>query len=364
MVNFEGESAWMKAIVVEPHTAGSVRLADIDKPIPSDRQVLLETLCVGIDGTDREINEGVYGDAPEGSDFLVLGHEALAKVNDFGKKVQGFTKGDLVVPMVRRPCWQNCFNCRVGEVDMCLTGDYYEHGIVKLHGFASEYALSDADFLVKVPDELNDVAVLLEPLSVAEKAISQVFKAQQRMRWEPKRAFVLGAGPLGLLATMVLRLRGFEVYCAATRTKASLKAEIVRRLGATYVNTTETRFSSVPGKFDLVVEATGNVSVVIDSLHLLGTNGVLCFLGVYRDKKACQDFGKVLTNMVLGNRLMFGSVSSSRSHFEAGIHDMVEIRRRYGDVLKKMITTKLKLPDFRKAFSPNSEEIKTVIYFK
>ena len=116
--------------------------------------------------------------------------------------------------------------------------------------------------------------------------------------------------------------------------------------------------------FFFVVEATGNVSVAIDSLYLLGPNGVFCFLGVYRDKKACQDFGKVLTNMVLGNRLMFGSVSSNRSHFEAGIHDMVEIQRRYGDVLKKMINTKLKLSDFRKAFSPNRGEIKTVIYFK
>ena len=365
MVDHENaERVLMKAIVVEPHNPDSVRLTDIDKPIPLDRQVLLETLCVGIDGTDREINEGVYGDAPEGSDYLVLGHEALAKVNDFGKEVQGFARGDLVVPMVRRPCWENCFNCRVGEVDMCLTGDYYEHGIIKLHGFASEYALSDADFLVKVPDELKEVAVLLEPLSVAEKAISQVFKIQQRMHWEPKRAFVLGAGPLGLLTTMVLRLKGFEVYCAATRDKESLKAEIVRMVGATYVNTTETPFSLVPGKFDLVVEATGNVSVAIESLYLLGSNGVLCFLGVYRDKKACQDFGKVLTSMVLGNRLMFGSVSSSRSHFEAGIRDMAEIRRRYGDVLKKMITTKLELSDFRKAFSPNSDEIKMVVYFK
>ena len=116
--------------------------------------------------------------------------------------------------------------------------------------------------------------------------------------------------------------------------------------------------------FFFVVEATGNVSVAIDSLYLLGSNGVFCFLGVYRDKKACQDFGKVLTNMVLGNRLMFGSVSSSRSHFEAGICDMVEIRRRYGDVLKKMIPTKLELSEFRNAFSPVSEEIKMVVYFK
>jgi threonine dehydrogenase-like Zn-dependent dehydrogenase len=114
----------------------------------------------------------------------------------------------------------------------------------------------------------------------------------------------------------------------------------------------------------LIVEATGNVSVAIESLYLLDSNGVLCFLGVYRDKMACQDFGKVLTKMVLGNRLMFGSVSSNRTHFEAGIQDMINIQQRYGDVLNKMMTSKLELVDFRKAFFPETEEIKTIIYFK
>ena len=339
-------------------------MANIDKPVPSDNQVLMETLCVGIDGTDREINEGIYGEAPAGSNFLVLGHEAVAKVNDFGSAVEGFKKGDLVVPMVRRPCWENCKNCKVSEVDMCVTGDYLEHGIIKLHGFASEYAVSDAEFLIKLPNELQENGVLLEPLSVAEKAISQVLKIQKRMLWKPRTAFVLGAGPLGLLATMVLRLKGFEVYCAATRSKDSIKAVIVHEVGATYVDTTETSLNSIENKFDLIIEATGNVKVAIESLCLLDSNGVLCFLGVYRDKIACEDFGKVLTKMVLGNRLIFGSVSSNRSHFEAGIQDMLEIRKRYGDVLNKMITSKLKVSDFNNAFFPGREEIKTVIYFK
>jgi len=341
-----------------------VRLADVPTPVPDTGQVLLRTLCVGVDGTDREINEGVYGEPPEGSDFLVLGHEAVARVEKLGERVQRVEEGNLVVPMVRRPCWQNCLNCRAGKVDMCLTGDYIEHGILRLHGFASDYAVSDANFLVTVPDELKDVVVLLEPLSVAEKAIQQIFLVQQRMNWSPKRAFVLGAGSLGLLVTMLLRLRGLEVICSATRSKESLKASIVKAVGATYVNATESSISSFRGGFDLVVEATGNVTVAIDSMHLLGSNGVLCFLGVYREKRACEDFGNVLTNMVLGNRLMLGSVSSSRTHFEAGIRDMLAIRHRYGNVLEKLLTSKLQLRDYNKAFSLSKEEIKAVIYFR
>ena len=354
----------MKALIVKPHKPNSIELRNVKKPVPSEHHVLLETLFVGIDGTDQEINEGKYGAPPEGSDFLVLGHEALTRITAVGDSVKGFSIGDLVVPTVRRPCWENCLNCRKGEVSMCLTGNYFEHGIYKLHGFASEYALCDSNFLVKIPGELENVAVLLEPLSVTEKAVSEVFKIQQRMMWEPKRALVLGAGPLGLLAGILLRLRGLEVYSLATRPKDSLKAKIVNHVGGTYFNITKTPLNTLSLEFDLIVEATGNVGVAIESLPLLGVNGVLCFLGVYREKEVCQDFGKVLTGIVLGNRLIFGSVNSDKVHFEAGIRDLFEIQRRYGSVIERLITAKLSINDFRRAFLPGETTIKTVVCFK
>ena len=354
----------MKAIVAEPPKRNSVRLAEIPKPVLGKGQILLRNLCVGIDGTDREINEGIYGTPPSCSPYIVLGHEAVARVQEIGDKVENFSEKDLVVPTVRRPCKENCLNCRNGETDMCLTGNYFEHGIYKLHGFASEYAVSDANFLVKVPAELEGLAVLLEPLSIAEKAVSQSFKIQERTVWEPNDAFVVGAGPLGLLATMILRLRGLEVHAAATREKESLKAKIVSSVGGTYVNVRETPIESLEGKFDIVIEATGRVEAALQALNLLGPNGVMCFLGVYREKKACEEFGKVLTNMVLGNRLMFGSVSSNKSHFEMGIKDMFEIKRRYGNELDRLITKKLYLTDFEQAFNSGREDIKNIICFK
>ena len=354
----------MKAIIAEPPKRDSVKLVEIPEPIPKEREILLETLCVGIDGTDREINEGVYGTPPKGSDYIVLGHEAIARVQEIGDQVKGISEGDLVVPTVRRPCEENCLNCRIGETDMCLTGNYFEHGIYRLHGFASEYAISDADFLVKIPSRLEDVAVLLEPLSIAEKAVSQSFKIQQRAEWQPKKAFIVGAGPLGLLATMVMRLKGLEVYASATREKESLKAKIVRSVGGSYVNVRETPIATLEEKFDIVIEATGRVEPALEALNLMGPNSVMCFLGVYREKKACQEFGMVLTNMVLGNRLMFGSVSSNKKHFEMGIDDMLEIRRQYGNALDKLITKTLYPTDFEQAFKPEKEDIKTIICFK
>jgi threonine dehydrogenase-like Zn-dependent dehydrogenase len=354
----------MKAIVAEPPKRNSVKLVELPKPSPGKGQVLLKTLCVGIDGTDREINEGIYGTPPSGSQFLVLGHEAVARVEQTGHQVEGFSEGALVVPTARRPCPENCLNCRAGQPDMCLTGNYFEHGIYKLHGFASEYAVSDAKFLIMVPPELKELAVLLEPLSIAEKAVTQSFKIQERMTWRPEKAFVVGAGTLGLLATMILRLRGLRVYTAATRERESHKARIVRSVGGTYVNVKETPIDALEERFDLVIEATGRVEAALKALDTLGPNGVMCLLGIYRERKACKEFGKVLTTMVLGNRLMFGSVSSNKSHFEKGLKDMVEIKRRYGNVLNRLITKKLYLPDFEQAFKSEKEEVKTVIYFK
>ena len=72
----------IKAIIAEPPKRNSVKLVEIPKPILGESEVLLETLFVGIDGTDREINEGIYGTPPNGFDYIVLGHEAVARVQE------------------------------------------------------------------------------------------------------------------------------------------------------------------------------------------------------------------------------------------------------------------------------------------
>ena len=97
----------MKAIVAEPPKRNSVKLVELHKPIPKQGEVLLRTQCVGIDGTDREIDEGIYGTPPNGFDYIVLGHEVIARVQEIGEQVLGFSEGDLVVPTVRRPCKEN-----------------------------------------------------------------------------------------------------------------------------------------------------------------------------------------------------------------------------------------------------------------
>jgi threonine dehydrogenase-like Zn-dependent dehydrogenase len=246
---------------------------------------------------------------------------------------------------------------------MCLTGNYKEHGIKQLHGFGSDYAISDISFLVKVPKELANVAVLLEPTSVAEKGIYQAFKIQERMLWKPKRALILGAGPVGLLTTYLLRLRGLEVVATATRTKDSVKARLVQRAGATYVNTIEQPLQSL-GKFDLIMEETGSAQVAMQATGMLNTNGIMCFLGIYASTQAPEDIGEFYKDVVLGNKTFFGSVNANINYFKMGLKDLTKIQTRFRDILSDTISVRISPDEYPKAFTPDKDNIKTVIRFQ
>lgn len=354
----------MRAVVVTPPERNSVQLMEIHEPKPKENEALLKILKVGIDATDREINDGYYGQPPEGSPYLVLGHEAVGIVEEIGGNVKNVSVGDIVVPTVRRPCIENCVNCRMGEVDMCTTGTFSEHGILKLHGFASDYAVSDADYLVKVPEEIKEEAVFLEPLSIVEKGISQIFKIQERLIWEREDALVVGAGPLGLLATIVLRLRGFNVLNMSRNRVESVKAQIVRDVGGEYLDERVNSFITIDKKFDMVIEASGAASAALETCGMTKQNGIICFLGLYREIQECEDFGKVFSNMTLGNRVAFGSVSSNKKHFEMGIKDLLEIKKKYPKVMAKLVSRELTPEKVTLAFKSDFEEIKTIINFQ
>ena len=97
----------MRAIAVYPGQANSVHLAEMAKPsvaeVPGGRGVLVKVLRVGVDGTDKEINAAEYGAAPDGFNFLVVGHESFGQVEEVGPNVTELAPGDYVVAMVRRP---------------------------------------------------------------------------------------------------------------------------------------------------------------------------------------------------------------------------------------------------------------------
>src|SRR5713101_6343709 len=232
----------MKVIAVFPGKANTVHLTQMPKPaageVPNGRGVLVKVLRVGVDGTDKEINAAEYGAAPPGYDFLVIGHEGFGRVEAVGPNVTEVKPGDYVVATVRRP--GSSIYDLIGTNDMTTDNTYFERGINLRHGYMSEYYVDDTEFIVKVPRGLKEVGVLLEPTTVVEKGIAQAYEIQRRLRvWRPRRAAVMGAGTIGLLATLALRLRGLEVTTLGLNRRPYLNSDLIEALGATYRSTKE-----------------------------------------------------------------------------------------------------------------------------
>lgn len=336
----------MKAVAVFPGQPNSVHLEDIAKPsvdqIADGRGVLVKVLKVGVDATDREINDALYGQAPGSDKHLVIGHESFGRVEAVGPNVRGVQPGDFVTATVRRP--GGSIYDTIGTYDMTSEETYYERGINLLHGYLTEYFVDDEEYIVKVPPGLAHLHVLMEPISCAAKAVQQAFEVQRRMRvWRPRVAFVMGAGQIGLLATLILRLKGLEVYTFARRPGPRLNSEIVEGYGATYVSTEQTSPTEVAarvGKADLIIEATGNSSIAFESMGVLGHNGVLVWHSVTGgDRKVEVPADQLNIEFVLGNKLLLGSVNANREHFESGIRDLALGEVMFPGVTQKILTT-------------------------
>jgi threonine dehydrogenase-like Zn-dependent dehydrogenase len=348
----------MKAIAVTPGKPNSVHLAEMPNPkvsdVPGGRGVLVKVLRVGVDGTDKEINAAEYGEAPEGFDFLVIGHESFGQVEAVGPNVTHVRPGDYVVATVRRP-GQSIYDL-IGTNDMTTDDTYFERGINLRHGYLSEFYVDDAEFIVKVPQGLREVGVLLEPMTVVQKGITQAFEIQRRLRvWKPKRAAVMGAGTIGLLATLVLRLRDIEVITFGRTQKPYLNSELIEALGASYESTNDlpiTEAAKKYGPFDIIFEATGFSPVVFDSMQALGKNGVLVLSSVTGgDRKVEVPADKINLEFVLGNKVMVGTVNANREYFESGVRDMSQAELEYPGRLKQLLTHPIKgLENYRELF--------------
>jgi glucose 1-dehydrogenase len=356
----------MRAVTIVPGKAHSLKVRDdIPDARPADGQALVRVLETGVCGTDVEIEEALYGEAPPGSPYLILGHENLGVVER--APGDGLREGDLVVSTVRRPCPERCRSCAESQQDMCLTGHYLERGIKGMHGFMCDRYTESPRYLIHIPAPLRPVAVLLEPLSFIEKGIEQALRIQQRLAWDPRLALVLGAGPVGLLAALVLRLRGLQVAMASRGPEDSPAARLATDAGVRYFSTGQTpaeRLASELGEIDVVFEATGAAAIILPALHALGPDGV-CVLASVTGGETKIDFDVAAWNreMVLGNRVVLGTVNAARRHFEAGVRDLSAAQERFPGWLARVITRRIPVVDAAKAFEKSRADIKSVLRF-
>lgn len=344
----------MKALTVVPGQAGSARLDDVEEPPETDGPVLVETLAVGVCGTDMEIVLGAYGWAPEGRERLVVGHESLGRVLEAPGGAQ-LSAGDLVVGIVRRPDPVPCSNCAAGEWDFCRNGLYTERGIKERDGYCSERYRIEPEYVVKVDPSLGRLGVLLEPTSVLAKGWEQVELIGGRAHWAPRRALVTGAGPIGLLAALLAVQRGLEVH-VLDRVASGTKPELVEELGATYHTGTVADACDQP---DVVMECTGVGGLVFDAMEHMGPGGVVCLTGLSSGGRSLGvDAGMLNRSMVLENEAVVGSVNANRRHYQVAADALARADNRW---LTRMISRTVPLERFGDALEREPDDIKVVI---
>ncbi|KAL6234118.1 hypothetical protein BDW75DRAFT_213272 [Aspergillus navahoensis] len=254
------------------------KIAEIPVPTPRENDVLIKVKACGVCGTDLHIHEGEFiAQFP-----LVPGHETVGVVAAVGPKVKGFNIGDRVVADNSELCGE-CFYCRRGDELFCE--NFQAHGVTMNGGFA-EYCAYPAGRVFKIKNLTDVDATLLEPASCAAHGLDKI---------APKmgsRVLLFGAGPTGLILAQLLRLNGgcHVVVCAPE----GLKMELAKSLGAgdEYIALSRqdpsAQFNKLkadnPYGFDIVVEATGNVKILEDSIDYVRRGGKLVVYGVYANK--------------------------------------------------------------------------------
>jgi len=362
-----------------------VHAFDLPKPeISQPDEVLVRVKEAGVDGTDFNMVKHNLQDIAEGRDEIVMGHEMVGMVEAVGSEVKSVAPGDTVVMTVRRGCGI-CHPCLHNQSDMCMTGLYTERGIHKRDGFFTEFVVDQEQYIIKVPGDLAELAVFTEPLSIVEKGIEQIRIIQSRLPWacehpdhsfqspdwgKCKTAVVVGAGPLGILATALLRLADVNTYVADIVPEDSPKAHLVKHMGANYIDVRSktpkeiVEFCCSPsGNSDVIFEASGAAATAIELINYMSRSSIYVMTGIPREELVMQvDAAQLVRQIVRYNQVVVGSVNSNRSHFEMALKDMPAINSRFGGLLQEMITHRFKLQDYERIFGPTDQKhIKMVI---
>jgi threonine dehydrogenase-like Zn-dependent dehydrogenase len=359
----------MRAVVVRPPVPGAA-LVDVPAPTLTPGAVRIRVIEVGICGTDHDIVAGKYGQAPAGSADLILGHENLGEIAEVGAEVSGFAVGDLVVATVRRGCGR-CRFCLANRSDLCETGGFTERGISGAHGYLAEEYVELPDYLLRIPSRLRGIAVLLEPLSVVEKAIFMGQRVLDRKEptpgyppAAPPTALVAGTGAIGMLAAFLLRVRGYEVTAIDRHGEGTAAGELLKRIGARHLNVAGGLATLGAAKFDFALEASGSVPLDFDLVEVLGPNAVLVLTGIPDALAPALPVpgGALFRGIVLHNQALVGSVNANRTYFEGGVRDLEVFEERWPGAVGQMISERRPIEKYSDVLTRrDGGAIKTVV---
>ena len=341
----------MTVVPGEPETAAVDEVAD---PARETDRLLVRGRLMGVCGTDREIAEGEYGEAPPGESELIIGHEGLGEVLEaprgLGLSCRGSGRRDRApsrsgsVPSVRRR--------RVGHVPQRPVRRARDR---PPHGYGSERWRVEPDFALRIPSQLGDLGVLLEPTSVLAKAWDQVDRISRRAFFLRGRALVTGAGPIGLLACLLGVQRGYEVHVIDLATEGP-KRDLVEALGAHYHVADA---ADIDASVDVVIECTGLGAVGRSAAQRVVSGGIMCLTGIMNlEPQFDVDATTMNRNMVLRNAVLFGTVNAGRRHWEQAVDALATADPAW---LQAMITRRVPLTRWSEALDRRPHDIKVVV---
>tara|TARA_Y100000310_G_scaffold342443_1_gene445731 strand:+ start:1933 stop:3042 length:1110 start_codon:yes stop_codon:yes gene_type:complete len=354
-----------------------VKSLELPQPVIKEpNEVLIKILKAGICGTDRNIIQHHLFDPPKGENTMVLGHESFGIVEDVGSDVTDLKKGDYVTATARRGCGE-CSSCLNNQSDMCFTGRYKERGLHGLHGFFTQYVVEDQDYVVKVPQNLKETGVLAEPMSIVTKGVEHALFIQSRLPWTCdmndvkkqdftcRTAVVIGAGPIGFLATCLLKYYGMETYFMERKDESNFRIKQLQSIGAKYIDIRKNNMkdlTKITGNIDIMFEASGASEFALNLIPHIGRNGIYVLTGIPRGEfHATWDMNLMLRHIVRYNQTLLGILNGNRDHFDNSLRDIEQIDNKYNGILTKAITTKYKLEDYEKAiFDKDPNNIKVI----
>jgi threonine dehydrogenase-like Zn-dependent dehydrogenase len=260
----------MRALVVDRPGVSAVR--QVPEPVPGPGEVLVEVAAAGICGSDLEVLDGrrpaAYVDYP-----VVPGHEWAGRVLALGEGVDGVAPGDPVVAEGLRSCGV-CDRCAEGRTNICSAA-YAETGFT-LPGALAKRLVVPAGLLHRLPaDRPLEAAALLEPAACVASGLLET-----GVPLPGSRVAVVGDGPLGLLALLLLRTASpAELVLVGARPARSAFGP---RCGATRVvaATDEDTLAGLAGRLDAVVEASNSPAGPATALDLLRRGGSALLLGI------------------------------------------------------------------------------------
>jgi threonine dehydrogenase-like Zn-dependent dehydrogenase len=337
------------------------------RPIQAD-EVLCRTLELGVCGTDREILHSRRPLAPPGDEFLVLGHECLARIEQVGAAVGELKAGDLVVPAVRRRTPDAPPQTRV---DLLSFQHYTERGIVHEHGFSTPLWIDRPEHLYPVTADLAPWAVLTEPLSVAEKGVNEAVTIQQARlgaEWRP-RVLVTGMGPIGFAALAASVCRGWPTTLYGRDPVDSFRAQLVTALGGSYLPAEQAAFSQRNANeqgYDLILECTGSDAVMVDSARALSARGVMVWLGSSRVPRPLElNVAQLMRDAVVRNHVHLGSVNAAPRDFLDALAHLDQLRVQRPQALSALITARVSPDESLWHYEHRQDQgIKTVVVFE